>query len=107
MASVASPLADFFLGLHKRVAQFGAQTVGCRMGQQGPYTSLGPCYQPMQTWKAHSSPCWNSPAPLATVFDVITAVALSFYYYCSVVPGARIPSPECMQAFLPFIEPHY
>lgn len=43
----------------------------------------------------------------ATVFDVITAVALSFYYYCSVVPGARIPSPECMQAFLPFIEPHY
>eukprot|EP00961_Rhodomonas_salina_P045912 616400-Rhodomonas_salina.1 len=43
----------------------------------------------------------------AAVFDAITGVATRFYNDCEVGPGDRIPCPECMCAFLPFIETHY
>eukprot|EP00961_Rhodomonas_salina_P206492 2787570-Rhodomonas_salina.1 len=41
------------------------------------------------------------------VFDAITGVASRFYDDGYVRPGDRIPSPECMLGFLPYIETQY
>eukprot|EP00961_Rhodomonas_salina_P094626 1273561-Rhodomonas_salina.1 len=120
MASVAQHLADFFLGSHSRVAQFG---VGVKPedGAAKAFHAIGsmlPTYDddaapppldlasPTVVVSLDAKNAFNAVS-LAAVFDAITRVATRFYDDGEVGPGDRIPGPECMRAFLPFIKTHY